>query len=198
MATGILTGKIVKWMDNKGFGFITPNKGDKQIFVHISSFDRDASRKPRVGDTVYYYLSEDKSGRPCAASVRIAGVEPIQQKPLSSPTKPKHAVKPNRQSGKFSALGLCVFIAIFSFAYSEFSKNNPTQTQRQQVVSPAQQPLPEPIFQESFSNPTYTCKGKTGCHQMNSCEEANFYLRNCPGTKMDGDNDGRPCERGPC
>ncbi|MDO2950005.1 excalibur calcium-binding domain-containing protein [Aeromonas simiae] len=30
---------------------------------------------------------------------------------------------------------------------------------------------------------------------MGSYEEAKFYLDNCPGTKMDGDGDGVPCER---
>ena len=40
----------------------------------------------------------------------------------------------------------------------------------------------------------YTCSGKTRCSQMTSCEEANFYLRNCPNTAIDGDNDGIPCE----
>jgi len=30
---------------------------------------------------------------------------------------------------------------------------------------------------------------------MSSYEEAIFYLRNCPGTKMDGDSDGIPCEQ---
>jgi hypothetical protein len=29
---------------------------------------------------------------------------------------------------------------------------------------------------------------------MHSCAEATFFLRNCPGVKMDGDNDGVPCE----
>ncbi|WP_244214523.1 excalibur calcium-binding domain-containing protein [Cupriavidus plantarum] len=33
---------------------------------------------------------------------------------------------------------------------------------------------------------------------MQSCEEATFYLRNCPGTKIDGDGDGIPCERSLC
>jgi hypothetical protein len=30
---------------------------------------------------------------------------------------------------------------------------------------------------------------------MNSYEEALFFLRNCPGVQMDGDGDGKPCER---
>jgi len=44
----------------------------------------------------------------------------------------------------------------------------------------------------------YRCDGRTYCSQMTSCEEATFFLRNCSGTKMDGDNDGVPCERQWC
>jgi hypothetical protein len=40
----------------------------------------------------------------------------------------------------------------------------------------------------------FRCEGKTRCSQMSSCEEAKFYIRNCPGTEMDGDGDGIPCE----
>jgi predicted negative regulator of RcsB-dependent stress response len=45
---------------------------------------------------------------------------------------------------------------------------------------------------------TYTCAGRTYCSQMTSCEEATWFLKNCPGTKMDGNNDGIPCERQWC
>ena len=38
------------------------------------------------------------------------------------------------------------------------------------------------------------CDGRRYCSQMRSCEEATWFLKNCPGTKMDGDNDGVPCE----
>lgn len=44
----------------------------------------------------------------------------------------------------------------------------------------------------------YTCSGKIYCSEMTSCAEAKFYLRNCPGIKMDGDNDGVPCEKQWC
>ncbi|HWL62907.1 MAG TPA: excalibur calcium-binding domain-containing protein [Steroidobacteraceae bacterium] len=36
------------------------------------------------------------------------------------------------------------------------------------------------------------------CSQMGSCEEAKYFIRNCPGTEMDGDGDGVPCERQWC
>ncbi|WP_419533352.1 excalibur calcium-binding domain-containing protein [Endozoicomonas sp.] len=44
----------------------------------------------------------------------------------------------------------------------------------------------------------YSCTGKQYCSQMRSCEEALFYLNNCPNTKMDSDGDGVPCERQFC
>ncbi|MCJ8510840.1 cold shock domain-containing protein [Acinetobacter lwoffii] len=40
----------------------------------------------------------------------------------------------------------------------------------------------------------FKCDGRTRCPQMNSYEEAVFFIRNCSGTKMDGDGDGIPCE----
>lgn len=56
-------------------------------------------------------------------------------------------------------------------------------------------------FEESFMpvastqpNETFQCDGRTHCSQMTSCAEATFFIRNCPGTKMDGNNDGVPCE----
>ncbi len=44
----------------------------------------------------------------------------------------------------------------------------------------------------------FRCDGRTHCSQMTSCEEATWFLRNCPNTKMDGNNDGIPCERQWC
>jgi endonuclease YncB( thermonuclease family) len=42
------------------------------------------------------------------------------------------------------------------------------------------------------------CDGRTHCSQMNSCAEATFFLRHCPGVKMDGNGDGVPCEKQWC
>ena len=44
----------------------------------------------------------------------------------------------------------------------------------------------------------FRCDGRTRCSQMTSCEEATFFIKNCPGAKMDGDGDGVPCERQWC
>jgi hypothetical protein len=47
---------------------------------------------------------------------------------------------------------------------------------------------------ESLPTTAFQCDGRTHCSQMTSCAEAMYFLKNCPGVKMDGDNDGIPCE----
>lgn len=46
--------------------------------------------------------------------------------------------------------------------------------------------------------PSFRCDGRQHCSQMSSCEEAKFFLAQCPGVKMDGDGDGLPCEEQHC
>ena len=56
-----------------------------------------------------------------------------------------------------------------------------------------------PAVQSSVETaPLFRCDGRTHCSQMTSCAEATFFLKNCPGVKMDGNNDGRPCEKQWC
>ncbi len=51
---------------------------------------------------------------------------------------------------------------------------------------------------ELVTNNNYKCDGRTHCSQMTSCEEATFFINNCPNTEMDGNNDGVPCEKQWC
>lgn len=41
---------------------------------------------------------------------------------------------------------------------------------------------------------TYQCDGRRYCTEMNSLEEARYFVVHCPNTQMDGDHDGEPCE----
>jgi len=45
------------------------------------------------------------------------------------------------------------------------------------------------------ATPSFRCDGRQYCSQMTSRAEAEFFVRNCPDTKMDGDRDGIPCEK---
>jgi hypothetical protein len=42
------------------------------------------------------------------------------------------------------------------------------------------------------------CDGRQHCSQMTSCNEAKFFLKNCPNALMDGNNDGIPCQKQWC
>lgn len=65
-------GRIRSWNDQKGFGFIDPSDGGKQIFIHITAFS-NRNRKPVNNEMVSYALSTDKQGRPCAVRATLAG-----------------------------------------------------------------------------------------------------------------------------
>ena len=65
MATG-----TVKWFsDDKGFGFIVPDDGGKDLFVHHSNIDADGFRSLSEGQRVTYEPAEGKKG-PEATMVR--------------------------------------------------------------------------------------------------------------------------------
>ena len=66
-----ITGKITTWNDEKGFGFISPNVGGKQVFVHIKAFS-NRNQRPEINQIVTYTLSADSLGRPCATNASMA------------------------------------------------------------------------------------------------------------------------------
>jgi len=62
------------------------------------------------------------------------------------------------------------------------------------VAAPTGSSIENNELTEPSINSNYTCDGRTYCSQMTSCEEATFFINNCHDTKMDGNNDGVPCE----
>ena len=67
--------------------------------------------------------------------------------------------------------------------------NTSSQSSRVEVANGAEN------TQDQVTTSQFKCDGRTHCSQMRSYEEAVFFLRNCPETQMDGNNDGQPCER---
>ncbi len=78
--------------------------------------------------------------------------------------------------------------------YSPSSASSPVQK-----PAPVHAPSPAPVHAPAFPpartvEKQFRCDGRKYCSQMRSCEEAMFFLRNCPDVEMDGDYDGIPCE----
>ncbi|WP_374484186.1 DUF1294 domain-containing protein [Zoogloea sp.] len=78
-------GKLTKWDDSRGFGFITPNDGSERVFVHIKSVRRG---QPRLTETqlLTYERTIDERGRAQAIDVGIAGA-PQAPAPRPSQTR---------------------------------------------------------------------------------------------------------------
>ncbi|EIG56181.1 MULTISPECIES: cold-shock protein [unclassified Bradyrhizobium] len=68
MATG-----VVKWFNaTKGFGFIQPDDGGQDVFVHISAVERAGLSDLREGQTVSYEVKVDpKRGKSSAENLRV-------------------------------------------------------------------------------------------------------------------------------
>jgi len=59
----------VKWFsDEKGYGFITPDDGGKDLFVHHSEVKMEGFRKLAEGQAVSFDVGQGKKG-PCATNV---------------------------------------------------------------------------------------------------------------------------------
>ena len=189
-------GKLLRWIDEKGFGFIKPESGDADVFIHISAL-KSMSRPPVVGDIIYYETSLDDKGKLRAINAKIEGVSqlltvsPIDRTPRTQ--KPTYlqqrshssynAYRPPYKQTGYRIIPVLLVVAAVS-VYSKFANQNlSTESSGLTIVEPVK------------STQQFQCQGKVYCSEMTSYEEAAFYLQNCPGTKMDGDNDGIPCEQ---
>ena len=67
MATG-----TVKWFNTtKGFGFIAPDEGGADVFVHISSVERSGLSSLPEGQAVSYDLEKGRDGRSSAVNLQF-------------------------------------------------------------------------------------------------------------------------------
>lgn len=80
MTKTMIKGVLKTWKEDRGFGFIVPDSGGKDIFIHISAL-KGTSRRPVTGDIIYYQIAKDNRGKYKAVNAYIEGVELIQEKP---------------------------------------------------------------------------------------------------------------------
>lgn len=175
-------GTLKSWNEERGFGFITPQQGGQDIFVHISAFPRDG-RSPREGESLSFEVETTAERKKRAVRVQRPGAPSA-----ALPREARRRGTARRGAGLGTAvLGLALVAALGWYAYGRY--------QRQVTVpSAAAQSLPA----DTATARAFRCDGRTYCSQMTSCAEAKFFLKNCPGVKLDGNNDGVPCEQQWC
>lgn len=102
-------GTISTWKDESGFGFIIPDEGGKQVFVHVSSFSNKRFR-PAVNDRVTFDLHLDAKGRPNAQNV-------IYLNPGSKSTAPSPALDAEFETGqsKHAVFFVTAFFSILAY-----------------------------------------------------------------------------------
>ena len=206
-------GKIVRWHDDKGFGFVKSDDLDKDVFVHISAFPPNSLR-PKVGDDVVFQVGNTPKGLQVTRAryqnqlndnvstnaqkgnlyLELERDENVSQRKDSNVSFTKKTYRQsklpkNKPKGLFSSLfGLLAIACLIYYGYQNLS--NRSEYTNSQV---SKQILPS-IEQKSVSNTNFKCDGRQHCSQMNSREEAEWFSQNCPDTKMDGDKDGDVCE----
>lgn len=85
----------VKWFNEmKGFGFIQPDEGGDDAFVHITAVERAGMRTLRENQRVSYDLQEDRPGKMSATNLRsVEEAEQPQQAEDDSPRSDENAAE---------------------------------------------------------------------------------------------------------
>jgi CspA family cold shock protein len=69
--TGEQSGSVVTYFEAKGFGFLRPDDGGRDIFFHVSRLAEGLATDLRPGARVMYELGMDRTGKMAASSLRI-------------------------------------------------------------------------------------------------------------------------------
>jgi CspA family cold shock protein len=68
----VATGTVKWFNETKGYGFITPDAGGSDIFVHISAVERSGLRGLNEGQKISYDLEADrKTGKSAAVNLKV-------------------------------------------------------------------------------------------------------------------------------
>jgi len=103
-----IKGVLKTWKEDRGFGFIKPDDGGKDIFIHISAL-KGVSRRPITGDVIYYQIAKDNRGKYKAVNAQIEGISKEEDKSGDTRSSKKRIIA--------IAVGLLIIIAIAVYIY---------------------------------------------------------------------------------
>lgn len=204
-----MQGTLKKWNADKAYGFISQGQGKPDLFVHISAFQKNG-QTPQTGEVLTFDVVQGQDGRWQAIKVLRPGetptlaLEPMQRAPkpaastqgasAASTRYPSHVQhKPHKRPSRLWRVLPVLVVAAGIWGYQSIMAPHlaasPTENLADWNSLQAQNQAQQAHFE---------CDGREHCSQMRSCEEAKYFIANCPNTKMDGDNDGVPCEQQLC
>lgn len=106
MTNRMVKGVLKTWKEDRGFGFIKPDDGGKDIFIHISALS-GISRRPATGDVIYYQITKDNRGKYKAINAQIEGLSSEEDKAVDS-----QKIGGGKKRTLAIAVGLIVIIAL--------------------------------------------------------------------------------------
>jgi cold shock CspA family protein len=129
-------GKLKTWKDDRGFGFIKPDNGGKEVFLHISVLKR-ASRRPKLGDTILYEPVTEVDGKVRAARASIQGV--------ASPSLPTQRNNSKRVGvGIAMGVGILAALALMVVQFNRGRSLPPVSSMPQSAPVSQAEPMPQP------------------------------------------------------
>ena len=134
-----------------------------------------------------FEVEPDRNGKRCAVRV----LRPGDAQRDAAPRRPVRLSRSgtDNSTGFFGkVISGALVCALLWFGYSQYAKR----------AASFESMLPAPpavLSSAKLAVPAdFRCDGRNMCSQMTSCREATLFLQNCPGTQMDGNGDGVPCE----
>ena len=116
----------------------------------------------------------------------------VSPKPYRKVLK-KHSFFAQRFFGKILMVLALILLVRVGFLFLERNQNTAFYDE-QALPLKENTSLPQKALPKKEAKVLYVCDGRIYCSQMTSCDEAKFFLKNCPNTRMDGNRDGIPCE----
>ncbi|MDC7710524.1 cold shock domain-containing protein [Vogesella indigofera] len=182
-------GTISRWHDDKGFGFITQDHTREELFFDLSDCPPDGVR-PQVGFVVYFQRQQGANGKVSARQVqgKVFTAPPAASPPLQpldyvlTPAAPRHS------HSRVHGIVLLLLLTAGVAGYASFASRS-SAAPASSAVGTAR-----PAATPATATAGFRCDGRQHCSQMNSLQEAAYFLQHCQDTRMDGDGDGQPCE----